>query len=59
MSDTWDIPMLDPVREMFYNMMAACATIVKQQKVVTGFEHSLLGSTTPGCGIATTVLSVS
>lgn len=38
LSDTWDIPTLDPMREMFYTMMGACATILKQRKVVAGFE---------------------
>ena len=39
LSDTWDIPILDSVREMFYNMMGACATILKQQKVIAGLEQ--------------------
>lgn len=27
--------------ETFYNMMGACVTILKQQKVVAGFEQSI------------------
>lgn len=39
--------MLDPTREMFYNVMGACATILKQQKVDADFVQSLCWAAQP------------
>lgn len=37
--DTWDISILDHIREMGYSLMGACAAALKEQKVVACCPH--------------------